>query len=107
MTLQHGNGLFTPKSGYLTLINNSCELKNQGCGKPKRGPLGFSWLPDKPHLHLMGYGFPSCRDDPVTMKRKRLENVFRTWSIVSGSSSDQDTHFTGQVIQSLKTSQTF
>ena len=51
--------------------------------------------------------FPGFRADVLTMKKKRLENMFPVWNIISTISSDQDTHLTGQIIVTLrKNSQT-
>ena len=76
-------------------------------GNPRR-LLGFfpaPWQTAFPVWRVKA--FPGFRADVLTMKKKRLENMFPIWNIISTISSDQDTHLIGQIIVTLrKNSQT-
>ena len=62
---------------------------------------GSSGLSGKPHFCLMVNVIPCCKADALRMTKILLENVFSTWDMTSTLSSDQGTHFTGQIIRAI------
>ena len=78
-------------------------MNNQGCGKPKTAAcflpspwqtLFFIWW---------SKAFPWCKAYGLTMTKKQFKNVCSSWPFPSTISSNQGSHFTGQIIRVLKT----